>query len=216
MGAVSWWLVKQTVHVTPWVADADPDAVRDQGVKSPLTSVQLPTVKMGLGVFLAVATSIFALFISAYSIRMAYSDWRPLTEPGMLWANTGVLVLASVFLQRAWNAANNKDLSKTRVALSMGAFFSVVFIAGQLFVWNSLAATGNGIDANPANGFFYMLTGAHGLHLLGGLVALARSISRVRRFETHESIRLGVELCAVYWHYLLVVWLILFALLLTT
>jgi cytochrome c oxidase subunit 3 len=61
-----------------------------------------------------------------------------------------------------------------------------------------------------------MLTGVHALHLIGGLVALSRSVSRLWRHQDIESIRLGVELCAVYWHYLLVVWLILFGLMLTT
>jgi cytochrome c oxidase subunit 3 len=85
-----------------------------------------------------------------------------------------------------------------------------------LAAWDQLASSGYFAIGNPANGFFYALTGAHALHLIGGLVALSRTVSRLWHHRDMESIKLGVELCAVYWHYLLVVWLILFGLLLTT
>ena len=97
------------------------------------TAMPLPSVKLGLGVFLAVATSLFALFISAYTIRMEYNDWRPLGEPTLLWVNSGVLVLSSVFLQLAWNAAKRDDVAAVRRGLTGGAAFALAFIAG-LFV----------------------------------------------------------------------------------
>ncbi len=216
MGAIVWWLIKQTINVTPWVADPATDSVRDEGVRSLVTAKPLSNMKLGLGVFLAVATSLFALFISAYSIRMEYPDWRPLTEPTLLWINTGILVLSSIFLQRAWNAAKRNEVQAVWRGVALGGACAVAFIIGQLAAWDQLTSSGYLITDNPANGFFYVLTGVHALHLMGGLVALSRSVSRLWRRQDMESIRLGVELCAVYWHYLLVVWLILFALLLTT
>jgi cytochrome c oxidase subunit 3 len=216
MGAIVWWLLKQTFNVTPWIAHAATDSVRDEGVRSPFTHSPLPNIKLGLGVFLAVATSLFALFISAYTIRMEYPDWRPLTEPMLLWVNTGILVLSSVFLQRAWNAAKRNDVQAVWRGVAVGGTFAVAFIIGQLAAWDQLASSGYFITGNPANGFFYVLTGVHALHLMGGLVALSRSVSRLWHGQDMESIKLGVELCAVYWHYLLAVWLILFGLLLTT
>jgi cytochrome c oxidase subunit 3 len=218
MGAVAWWLVKQTVNVKPWASEAAGGGdVRDEGVRSPMTLLPLPSVKLGLGVFLAVVTSLFALFISAYSIRMEYQDWRPLAEPAALWINTGVLVLSSVFLQLAWNAARRGDISALRRNIVGGAVFAITFVAGQLLIWNQLSDAGFLVSSNPANAFFYLLTGMHALHLLGGLVALARSIKRVWADVAEPAkIRLGVELCTVYWHYLLAVWLVLFSLLLST
>jgi cytochrome c oxidase subunit III len=216
MGAVVWWLVKQTINVTPWVAHAATDSVREEGVRSPFNSRPLSNMKIGLGVFLAVATSLFALFISAYSIRMGYPDWRPLTEPSLLWINTGILVLSSVFLQWAWNGAKRNDLQTVWRGVAVGGASAIAFIVGQLAAWDQLASSGYFAIGNPANGFFYALTGAHALHLIGGLVALSRTVSRLWHHRDMESIKLGVELCAVYWHYLLVVWLILFGLLLTT
>jgi len=71
-------------------------------------------------------------------------------------------------------------------------------------------------SSNPANGFFYLLTGLHGVHLLGGLVAWVRTSAKVRAGEDNARINMSVGLCAVYWHFLLVVWLVLFGLLLLT
>ena len=105
MAIVVWWLVKQTVNLRPWAANVSPEAVRSEGVRSPSTSYVMPSSKVALGVLLAVVTSLFALFISAYSIRMEYGDWRPMPEPTILWVNTFILILGSVFLQYAWNAA---------------------------------------------------------------------------------------------------------------
>ncbi len=217
MGAVVWWLVKQTINVQPWASAASTSSVRTEGVRSPQTSLPLPSVKLGLGVFLAVVTSLFALFISAYSIRMEYEDWRPLTEPGALWLNTGILVVSSIFLQLAWSASKRGNLTAVRTGIAGGAVFASAFVAGQFIIWNQLIESGYLITDNPANAFFYLLTGAHALHILGGLVALARSIKRVwHTNENTELISLGVELCAVYWHYLLAVWLVLFFLMLNT
>ena len=217
MLAIVWWLVKQTVGIEPWAADAATSSVRSDGVRSPLTDRAMPNVKLGLGVFLAVATSLFALFISAYSIRMEYPDWRPVTEPAILWLNTGVLVLSSCFLQYALVAAKRKRRSLAKLALILAIACSLGFIAGQLIALEQLMAAGAFISNNPANGFFYVITAVHGLHLIGGLFALGRSA--IRAFggnAIHESTVLSIELCAIYWHYLLVIWLTLFALILAT
>ncbi len=216
MGAVLWWLLKQTFNVTPWVADAATDSVRDDGVRSPFTTKPLSNMKIGLAVFLAVATSLFALFISAYSIRMEYPDWRPLTEPTLLWINSAILVLSSIFLQWAWVGAKRGQLQTVWRGVAVGGAGAIAFIIGQFVAWDQLASSGYFVTGNPANGFFYVLTGVHAVHLMGGLVALSRTVSRLWRRQDMESIKLGVELCAVYWHYLLAIWIVLFGLLLTT
>ena len=217
MGVVAWWLIRQTINQQPWAAaDGDPDSVRTEGVRSQTGKVAVPPTKLALGVFLAVATSLFALFISAYSIRMDYGDWRPMPEPMILWVNTGILILSSIFLQYAWNAAKRENLDAVRVGVAGGGVLALGFIIGQLMAWNQLSSSGYLIFGNPANAFFYVLTAIHGLHLLGGLVALGRTVRRVWRADDMPAIRLGAELCAVYWHYLLAIWVILFGFMLST
>jgi cytochrome c oxidase subunit 3 len=103
-----------------------------------------------------------------------------------------------------------------RNGLIAGGLFSFSFLAGQLWAWQQLNAAGYFLAANPANAFFYLLTALHGLHLLGGLWVWGKTTAKLRPGVEVGAVRLSVELCAVYWHYLLLVWLVLFALLLDT
>ncbi len=176
----------------------------------------LPTAKLGLRVFLAVVTVLFSLLVVAYSDRMALADWRPLPDPWLLWVNTAMLVLSSVALQWARVRADRGQIDGLRVDLLAGGGFAFAFLAGQLLVCQQLVALGYYSAANPANAFFYLITALHGLHLSGGLVALGRTTAKVWRGVEVDQVRMSVELCAVYWHFLLLVWLVLFALLLFT
>jgi cytochrome c oxidase subunit 3 len=173
----------------------------------------VPPAKIGLGVFLAVVGSLFALFISAYSMRMTMVDWRSLPVPRLLWFNTGVLVLSSVALQWAHVAARRNDMDGVIVGLCAGGASAITFLVGQLLAWRQLSVAGYFVASNPANSFFYLITAAHGLHLMGGLVALGRTTAKVWRGVGMVQVRLSVELCAIYWHFLLLVWLVLLGLL---
>jgi cytochrome c oxidase subunit 3 len=166
-----------------------------------------------LGVFLAVVGSLFALFISAYSMRMSMVDWRALPVPRLLWFNTGVLILSSVALQWAHVAARRDDTDGAIIGLCAGGAFAVTFLVGQLLAWQQLRVAGYFLASNPANSFFYLITAVHGLHLMGGLVALGRTTAKVWRGAGMTQVRLSVELCAIYWHFLLLVWLVLLGLL---
>ena len=163
MAAVVWWLVKQTINMRPWDATAVPEAVRSDGVRSFNAPNPLSSTKVALGVFLAVVTSLFALFISAYSIRMEYGDWRPMPEPLILWINSGLLVLSSVVLQSAWHAASRGNLGRVRTSVAFGGALAIAFIVGQLLAWKQLVEVGYLIQSNPANAFFYTLTALHAL-----------------------------------------------------
>ena len=176
-----------------------------------------PTPMMGLRVLLVVVSVLFLLLSIAYADRMEFSDWRAMPEPRLLWLNTLVLILSSVAMGWAQIGARQRNLGDVRAALLAGGVTAIVFLVGQLVVWWQLSALGYYAATNPANAFFYMLTAVHGLHLLGGLVALGRITVRVRRHGIETArVRQGVELCALYWHFLLFIWLILFALLLLT
>ena len=98
----------------------------------------------------------------------------------------------------------------------LSAALTVAFIAGQLLAWNQLLDAGFYVWGNPAIAFFYLFTGLHALHLLGGMWYLARLAFSLGRRGNNEKVRHGVTLCATYWHYLLLVWLALFILLLRT
>lgn len=211
MAAFVFWLVRQSINVQPWVAESS------AAEGTPYVSESATAPRIALGIFLAVVTALFALTISAYMMRMEMSrDWQPLAEPGLLWVNTGILVLASVFLQWAWHAAKHTKIRAVWLGLTIGGACTVAFIAGQYLVWLQLVDAGYYINANSANAFFYMLTGLHALHLLGGLVAWSRILMKLWRSAPLSEVRAAVELCAIYWHFLLLIWAVLFGLLLST
>ena len=125
-------------------------------------------------------------------------------------------MLASFAFQMTRRAGTRDQLLTVKTGLLAGGAFTVLFLLGQLVAWQQLSTTGYFITGNPANAFFYLLTALHGLHLLGGMWVWGRTTTRVLKGADVESVRLSVELCTVYWHYLLLVWVGLFGLLLST
>jgi cytochrome c oxidase subunit 3 len=218
-GIVIWWLIARRLVTRPWESEGTTAGRESAGMLDPMPA------RTGLWVLLAVLTSFFALFITGYWMRMGHGmaegvaplDWRPVTEPRVLWLTTALLVFGSIGMQWARHAANRGDAARARMAWLFGGLFAVAFIVGQAVAWRQLQEAGVYAAANPANASFYLLTGVHALHLVGGLVAWLRTSSRLLRADVDvESVRLSVELCTVYWHFLLLVWLVLFGLLLKT
>ncbi len=210
MATIIAWLLRQSLNTQPWDASDPVENQPGRGI------INIDPKKLGLYSFIAVITSLFALFTSAYLMRMKLGDWRPLPEPNLLWLNSAVLVLASFAFQLARNAVARGQLLTVKTGLLAGGVFTLLFLAGQLVAWQQLDAGGYFITGNPANAFFYLLTALHGLHLLGGMWVWGRTTMRVLTGADVESVRLSVELCTVYWHYLLLVWIGLFGLLLST
>jgi cytochrome c oxidase subunit 3 len=132
---------------------------------------------------------------------------------GVFLAVAGVLVVSSIALQWAHVAARRNDMDGVSVGLGAGGASAITFLVGQLLAWQQLSGAGYFLASNPANSFFYLITAVHGLHLMGGLVALGRTTAKVWRGAEMTQVRLSVELCAIYWHFLLLVWLVLLGLL---
>ncbi len=202
------WLVKQTINVQPWVAENDVDAASYQ---APFNA---PPKLVALVTLLAVITSFFALVVSAYTLRMELGDWIPLTEPQLLWTNTAVLVLASFAFQWTRNAASAGKTQRLKPGLVVTGLLTTTFLIGQYVAWQQLNASGHYVTSNPADAFFFLMTGVHALHILGGMYVWARATMRV--FSGNDNVEESIQLCTVYWHFLLVVWLALFGLMLST
>lgn len=176
--------------------------------------------KTGLRILMVVISSLFFLFIIAFLIRSQLSDWqhlsapwKPLADPWPLWINTSMLLLASVCLQWSRLSVRKDNARRAVEGLLLGGLFSLAFIIGQLLVWRQMNALGYYVAANPANSFFFLLTGLHAVHLLGGLVAWLKTSVKAWRGVSTAQLAISIELCAMYWHYLLALWLVLLALL---
>ena len=203
------WLLKQSFNTQPWVADV----VSDTAHEAPLGA---GAKTVALTVLLAVITSFFALMMSAYAERMELGDWVPLTEPVLLWINTGMLVAASIAFQWTRNAAIAGQATRLKPGMFATGLLTSAFVVGQLIAWQMLNASGDYVSGNPANAFFFLLTGAHAVHILGGMYVWVRATVRLMSGHDVERVRTSIELCAVYWHFLLLVWLVMFGLLLST
>ena len=173
--------------------------------------------KLGVRTIMVVSTVIFSLFVVSYSDRMLVHDWKSLSEPWLLWINTGILIFTSLVFHKAKIYSDKNEFEKTRNTLLLVGFLSFAFITGQLLVWQHFINIGQYASTNPANAFFYLFTALHGLHLLGGLFFWGRATTSL--FKNNFSvvkIKQAIELCAIYWHFLLIVWFILFALMIAS
>ncbi len=202
------WLSGQRLMSKPWLETGVADlAPRTEAIRQPAS-------KVGLGIFLVVVGGLFALFFSAYFMRTELPDWRNLPMPRIIWLNTGILVLSSVAMHCAVLAARRARLAALRQDLAAGGVAAVFFLVGQAIAWQQIAALGYFATSTPASSFFFMLTGVHGLHIVGGLVALGRTAHHAWQPEPNMTrLRTGTELCAVYWHFMLLVWFLVVAVL---
>jgi cytochrome c oxidase subunit 3 len=207
-GLAGWWLARQRLSAKPWLEQG----VLDDGVPEFRLSHD-PAKRVGLGFLLAVIGSLFMLLIGAWFMRRDLGDWQPLPVPGILWLNSGALILSSLALEWTQRAAKGESLAQVRLGLAIAAAFALAFLVGQLVAWEQLVSSGFVVAGNPANSFFYLVTGLHGLHILGGLVALGWAAVKAGGAEDTSAVLLNVELCATYWLFMLFVWVVLFSLL---
>ena len=205
------WLLKQTFNAAPW----EMETVSDTAHYGPFGDDKSKLI--ALLTLLAVVSSFFALILSAYSLRMELGDWVPMTEPQLLWTNTVMLIVASGVFQWTRNAAVVGQQGRLQPGLLITGVLTLGFVLGQFVAWQQLQNSGQLITSNPSNAFFYFLTGAHAVHILGGLYVWARATLKVVLGTGDAAkIRRSIELCTIYWHFLLLVWLVLFGLLLST
>src|ERR1700723_1044496 len=150
---------------------------------------------------------------SAYIVRkdMPNSAWVQLNVPRVLWLNTLILIASSFTLARSRGRLLTADLPGFRHWWSVTTILGVFFLIGQVIAWRQLAAAGLFLATNPASSFFYVFTAAHGLHLLGGVLALLYIAFR----PTHRLTRgTATEIVSMYWHFMDGLWVFLFLLLL--
>ncbi len=182
----------------------------------PSNAFHVPTPIVGLRILLAAMTVLFVLTAISYADHMRLPNWRPLPDPFLLWLNTLILITSSVALQWARSAARHGDLGAVKKVFFAGGVLAIAFLLGQFLVSQQLVDMGYYASSNSANAFFYLITGLHALHLTGGMVAWGRTITKLLRGFSASQIALSVELCAIYWHFLLFVWLGLFTLMVST
>ena len=205
--------ILQLLMQKPW----DPAQVKVDNLHEGAT-LDLSKGKLGLRYIIIISTIFFCLFIVTYSDRLVYPDWQKMPEPLMLWLNTLILLISSAFFLNAQIAAKNNQFIIVKKRLIVIGFLALAFLIGQLIVWLQFINLGYYVSSNPANAYFYVFTALHGLHLLGGLIYWLITIRKVwvPSNIVIAKVKHTVELCAIYWHFLLAVWIVLFGLMLFT
>ena len=174
---------------------------------------------LGMVIFLASLSMLFAAGIVGYLvIRFRAESWPPAGAPALpraLWFSTIVALLVSVAVQMALRSIRAGKQRALLRWLSAAVLLTVSFLAVQSLNWTQILGQPS-FDASLYGFTFIMLTGLHGAHALGGLVALVVVWILARRGSYSWAHYPGVRNCSLYWHYLTAVWLVLFGLLLTT
>lgn len=170
-------------------------------------------IRLGLWMFLATVTMLFAAFTSAYIVRRSGSDWHHISLPPILWTNTLILALSSVAVEAAHRFGRRSHWSAAAFAFGSALAFGVAFLAGQVAAWRQMVQAGVYLPTSPHSSFFYMLTGAHAVHVAAALAVLAWGLWKTLAVAREPGgWRLQMDVCRTFWHFLGAVWVFLFAL----
>jgi cytochrome c oxidase subunit III len=154
----------------------------------------------------------FMAMASAYLYLRAKSGWVPLHLPWIIWMNTAILLLSSGAMELARRRLALADVAQFRRLWSVATSLGVLFLVGQLAAWRQFVLAGFYVSTNQGSSFFYIFTGLHGLHLVGGICALL--YVAMRKFEKAKLSRaVAAEVVSYYWHFMDGLWIFLLALL---
>jgi cytochrome c oxidase subunit 3 len=185
----------------------------DFGANRPQLSPEAYRLGMWLGV--ASIVMLFAGLSSAYVFRLGASqEWRAISIPAFLLPNSVLLLASSVTLEFFRRELKVGLSSKTQLWLTLTTLLGTGFLVGQVFIWKAMSAQGIYLSSNPHSSFFYLMTGAHGVHLAGGVIALL-ALSWKARSQVYPTVgfRTLSEVTAIYWHFMDGLWIYLFLLL---
>jgi len=167
----------------------------------------------GLFVLLAASTMVFAAFTSAFVVRRGLSDdWASVPKPPILFVNTAVLIASSVCLDLSRRSLKAHNRSQFNLWWSIATGLGIAFLVGQAYAWRVLKEAGFYVATNPSSSFFYVLTAAHALHLLGGVVALVYVDVQALRLQLGPAKRTAIDVTAIFWHFLDGLWVYLMVL----
>ena len=155
----------------------------------------------------------FGAFTSAYIVRRAEGNWLEFDLPATFIISTVLIVLSSITLQLAHNAAKKNNLNLVKLLVAATIVLGLGFLYFQLQAWGDLVNNNiffGGADSNPAGSFLYVLTGVHGFHLITGLIFLFIVLISSLQYKIHSKNMLRIQLCTTYWHFLGLLWLYLY------
>jgi cytochrome c oxidase subunit 3 len=182
------------------------------GRKQPNRPVSPVRYYTGMAIGIVSVLMFFMALASAFLVRKGKPDWVAVPIPAILWINTLVLVTSSGILEVARARLGRSDVQGFKKFWRATTVLGLIFLLGQVVAWRILVKEGIYLASNAASSFFYIFTGAHGLHLLGGVAALIYVAKR--NFDKSNVTRaVAAEVTSYYWHFMDALWLFLLTLL---
>jgi cytochrome c oxidase subunit III len=156
---------------------------------------------------------VFVAFVAAFLMRRSIAtDWVATPKPPILWANTAILLASSWFVEQARRQLRFRKRAAFNGWWTGATAMGLIFLIGQGLAWQQLRDQGLYIASNPSASFFYVLTATHAAHVIGAVAALVYVDVQAVRFRLGPAKRTGIDVTAVFWHFLDVMWLCLMAL----
>jgi cytochrome c oxidase subunit 3 len=168
----------------------------------PISSKEIATWLLMTGIAM-----LFAGFTSAYIVLRGVPTWEHIQFPPLVWGNALILIASSVTLELSRRAVKADMASSLRKWLCITAVLGIAFVLGQIMVWRQMTASGNGLSSTLHSSFFYVFSGVHAAHILGGLIGLAIVIVKTFQGRLSSANFEPLRLWAKYWHFMGGVWL---------
>jgi len=173
---------------------------------------------VGMGIALVSIAIFFLALIVAYAVALGGQSLKSIRIPGVLWLSTALLPTSSVALEAGRSALRRGLVAHYRTRLLASLALGIAFLVCQVFSWAQLLLQGVHLAGNLPGSVFYLFTGAHSVHVAGGLFFLGYLFqrSRILLAGTEQDLRRHrrvVQTGAMYWHFMGVLWTVLFTLL---
>ena len=175
------------------------------------------TYRIAVWILLAAIVMIFVALGSAYIFLSGGTQWQPVRMPKAFILSTGLILISSATIEAARREIHHENSQRYARWLLATLLLGAAFVCSQLVGWKQLVGEGVYLSGNPHSSFFYLFTGAHGIHLLGGMVALSYLALRARKLVfgvSSEKRVAATDAVSLYWHFMDGLWVALFLLLL--
>ena len=183
------------------------------GSGDPESTFPISRNQVAVWILLGTIVMLFGGLSSAYIVLRGVPDWQSIEVPQILWLNTAILLASSATIEGARRSLRHSRIGAMNSWLVASGVFGVAFLVGQLVAWQQLVASGVYLPSTLHSSFFYILTGLHGVHLLGGMIAMGYVLTKALKKQLIPGKDESLKLCATYWHFMDALWVYLFVLL---
>lgn len=169
-------------------------------------------LKFALWCGMASIIMMFGAFTSAYIVREASGNWLEFNIPQQFYISTIVILLSSLAAHFAYKSFVNGNAQMYRSLLIVALVLGIAFLVFQVIGWYALSDKGVYLNGNPSGSFFYLISGVHAAHVIGGIAALFVGVmqSFTQSYFVNEKRKLRFQLMNTYWHFVDILWIYLF------